>query len=335
MPNRYPHREPANPADSDAGASPRRSSAADDRPLGLGEAAEALGVHYMTAYRYVRTGVLEAHQSAGRWRVEPSAVHELQRSRRRGGRSSGANRSSHAPSHQGLTPHLRPTRHPSTDRWRPLLADRLLAGDEAGAWRIVDDAFAAGAELDQVYVDLVGGSLREVGDRWADGRATVADEHRASVVAMRVVGRLGPRAARPGRTRGTVVVGAAPGDRHALPSALLADLLRSRGLRVVDLGADTPPEHLADAAAGTDRLVAVGICATSEVDAAAADDLREAVRLVQERSAAPVLVGGAAAAGSDLATRAGADGSSSHATEALAWFESVASARSAAGRSVS
>src|SRR5690606_25583762 len=139
------------------------------------------------------------------------------------------------------------------------LVDRLIAGDEAGAWRTIDDALAAGADLDDVYLNLLAASLTEVGDRWEAGSATVADEHRASVVAMRLVGRLGPLARRPGRTRGTVVISAAPGDRHGLPTALLADLLRRRGLQVVDLGADTPAEFLALAAESADRLVAVGL----------------------------------------------------------------------------
>ena len=45
------------------------SSARRDETLSLHEAAEALGVHYMTAYRYVRLGVLPAHREGRSWRV--------------------------------------------------------------------------------------------------------------------------------------------------------------------------------------------------------------------------------------------------------------------------
>ena len=37
--------------------------------LSLNEVAEKLGVHYMTVYRYVRTGLLPAAKSGGTWRV--------------------------------------------------------------------------------------------------------------------------------------------------------------------------------------------------------------------------------------------------------------------------
>ena len=37
--------------------------------LSLQETAERLDVHYMTAYRYVRTGQLPARRERGEWRV--------------------------------------------------------------------------------------------------------------------------------------------------------------------------------------------------------------------------------------------------------------------------
>ncbi|HET7719678.1 MAG TPA: helix-turn-helix domain-containing protein, partial [Acidimicrobiales bacterium] len=43
----------------------------------LEEAAELLGVHYMTAYRYVRLGVLPAQKVGGTWQVQPQDVHRL------------------------------------------------------------------------------------------------------------------------------------------------------------------------------------------------------------------------------------------------------------------
>ena len=41
----------------------------DAGTLSLRECAERLGVHYMTAYRYVRTGMLAAVKQGTEWRV--------------------------------------------------------------------------------------------------------------------------------------------------------------------------------------------------------------------------------------------------------------------------
>ena len=54
-------------------------AAAVDRnaTIGLREAADRLGVHYMTAYRYVRSGRLAAHKSGDEWRVRTADLDAL------------------------------------------------------------------------------------------------------------------------------------------------------------------------------------------------------------------------------------------------------------------
>ena len=45
--------------------------------LSVSEAAERLGVHYMTAYSYVRTGRLDARREGAQWRIRRRAVDQL------------------------------------------------------------------------------------------------------------------------------------------------------------------------------------------------------------------------------------------------------------------
>ncbi|HCN09685.1 MAG TPA: DNA-binding protein, partial [Lentisphaeria bacterium] len=47
--------------------------------LSLREAADELGLHYMTVYRYVRTGLLPATMDGGMWRVTVADLRNLQR----------------------------------------------------------------------------------------------------------------------------------------------------------------------------------------------------------------------------------------------------------------
>ena len=248
----------------------------DDAPdVSLREAADHLGVHYMTAYRHVRTGRLPAELVEGHWRVRRRDLTRTE------------------PRPAG--------RRPTAAR----LADRLVAGDEGGAWSLVEGALAGGRGPVDVHLDLLAGAMRLVGDRWAEGTTTVDEEHRATAVCHRLVGRLGPRFVRRGRNRGAVLLAAAPGDTHALPVALAADVVRQAGWSVVDLGGSVPADAVAGAAAGTDRLVAVGMCASTTgqepVLAEAVSAVRDAVPGV------PVLVGGGAA-DAGLAERLGVDG---------------------------
>jgi len=251
------------------------------RSVSLQEAADALGVHYMTAYRYVRTGRLAASRAGIEWRVDVRDIARLKAGPR--------------PVHRG----------PGPRRWAvDQMADRLVAGDEKGVWGLVDAALASGADPTGVHLDLLCPALHAIGERWEGGLLSVADEHRASVVAQRVVGRLGPLFSRPGRSRGSVIVGAAPGERHALPGAILADELRGAGFDVVDLGADTPAESFVAAAADAPRLTAVLVGATTPRDRA----VRRVVAAVRGVTDAAVLAGGAGLPDEDAALALGADG---------------------------
>jgi MerR family transcriptional regulator, light-induced transcriptional regulator len=272
------------------------------RRIGLREAAERLGVHYMTAYRYVRTGQLPAERDGAQWTVAVTDLRRVTSGRRT------------------------PARHRSARAERPArLVDRLVAGDEAGAWKVVEGALASGSDPADVYLDVLVPALRSIGDGWERGNLTVADEHRASAVAARIIGRLGPRFARRGRTRGTVVLGAPPGEQHGLPGAILADVLRVAGFEPLDLGANTPALSFAETALGADRLVAVVIGATTLSREAA---VRKVVLTLRRAEVtAPVLLGGAAIVDADHAGKLGADGFSGHdAVAAVAAVEAAAAA---------
>jgi len=136
--------------------------------LTLHQAADELGVHYMTAYRYVRTGMLDAAKVGGTWRVDRGALEQLVA----GGATGPVAPGQRAP-------------------WSARLESRLLAGDARGAWEVIDAAMTAGADLDEVYVDVLSPAMVSIGDRWERGEIDVAIEHRASGLATRIVGRLG------------------------------------------------------------------------------------------------------------------------------------------------
>jgi excisionase family DNA binding protein len=251
--------------------------------ISLREAADRLGVHYMTAYRYVRTGRLPAVREGAEWRVAPADL---------------------AAVHVGAA---RPgSRRGSRTAARTRLRSRLLAADEAGAWAVVESTLAAGATPAEVHLRVLGPALVDIGTQWAAGDLTVAEEHRASAVATRVIARLGPHFARRGRKRGSVLVGAVAGERHALPGAMLVDLLRGAGFDAVDLGADTPADSFVEAAAVTPRLVALVLGAFL---AGRHDALAHTVgRLRAAGVEAPVLVGGRGVTSLEDARALGADG---------------------------
>ncbi|HLH28750.1 MAG TPA: B12-binding domain-containing protein, partial [Acidimicrobiales bacterium] len=115
-----------------------------------------MGVHYMTIYRYIRTGRLPARKVGGEWQVDAAEVDRLR-------------------------PGPAPRKPGGGHRWVPArLEQRLLAGDEPGAWAVVESALTAGAEPSDVHLHLLAPALRSIGEGWRRGELDVADEHRAS-----------------------------------------------------------------------------------------------------------------------------------------------------------
>ncbi len=256
------------------------------REYTLNEVAERLGVHYMTAYRYVRTGRLWAHQRGAQWHVDEGDLELFEKSL--------SVKNEATPSSTRRTP------RPSIDR----LVARLMAGDEPGCWTIVQEFQSGGATAKGVYLDLFVPAMRTIGERWSLGQITVAAEHRASAVMHRLIGRMGPQFRPRGPRRGSVIVGAPSGELHGLPIALAADLLRSTGFTVVDLGADVPGDAFAACAHDLDDLVAVAISVTASQHRTSTARVIEALR--RSHVKAPIFIGGAGVGERD-AVRVGAD----------------------------
>ncbi len=272
---------------------------ADAPTLSLREAAERLDVHYMTVYRYVRLGMLPARKEGAAWVVDTADVDEF------------------------ASPPATPQPGRRSADWGARLRARLVAGDERGSWGVVEAALASGLTPVDVYEDVLQPVMTDIGDAWALGHLDVADEHRASAVAARIVGRLGPRFARRGRSRGTVVTATPAGDLHGLGLAVVADLLRGARFEVVDLGPNTPPESLARAVAEANRLVAVAISAHNPDGG---DDVLAAVAASRRAAGgALVVVGGPAIDGPDHAAALGADGYAPSGRAAVALVEDLVS----------
>jgi methanogenic corrinoid protein MtbC1 len=170
------------------------------------------------------------------------------------------------------------------------LRELMETGDEARAWDLL---VAAGAHTEPLRAQqqLIAPALRETGRRWADGEGTIAQEHIATVVAMRLVSRLGTPTRR-GRRAGTVIVACPPGDTHTLATAFFANLVRGEGAEVIDLGRVAGPEQILQAAQRADGGVSVALAVSAPGLEDATRTLVRAIRNQPKINA--VIVGGVA-----------------------------------------
>jgi excisionase family DNA binding protein len=257
--------------------------------LTLEEAAERLGVHYMTAYRYVRQGKLSATRVKGVWQVSPQAIEEFrQRLNERKERPRTGDDSRR------------------TGDYVNELHACLVNADAGGAWGVLQRAIDAGGEIGNVYLEILAPAMARIGEEWSRGEIDIAIEHQATAIATRLVGQMSPRFVRRGRRRGEVLIGGPSGERHALALAMLGDLLRLEGYDVFDLGADTPANSFVHAASKINNLTAVGVSVTTtESVEGAIDVVRTLRRAIGDE--VPVVLGGSAISGPDHAREIGAD----------------------------
>ncbi|MFZ8877021.1 MAG: cobalamin-dependent protein [Ilumatobacteraceae bacterium] len=271
-----------------------------DEGLTLHEAAAELGVHYMTAYRYVRLGQLDAVKRSGTWRVSRA---ELDRFR--------------------AEPAEEPAERAPRGRvdWGQRMHSRLVAGDAGGAWSVIESALAAGSTPARVYTEVISPALVNIGERWAAGELDISVEHRATGIVQRIIGRLGPQFVRRGRSRGSVVIGAPSGERHGLVVSMLSDLVRAAGWEVSDIGADSPASSFVSAARET-RSAAVVVSVTL---ADSLESCRDTVLAIREAEPdMPVIVGGRGIASRAVAASVGADHHSAGLDDLLDLLDQVA-----------
>jgi len=129
----------------------------------------------------------------------------------------------------------------------PGLADEFLRlvgeGDEYGAVEMVGELLDGGVAPQRILIDLIAGTQARVGELWAANEWSVAREHAATAISERAVAAVAARTnVRP--TRGRVTIACVDGEWHALPTRLLAEMLRMDGWRVDFLGANVPGPHL-------------------------------------------------------------------------------------------
>jgi len=220
----------------------------------LREAADALGVHYQTAYAWVRQGTLPARKTGRGYEVSDDDVSALAERRASG------------------TPPRPEVRVRDWSVQAGRLYDAIVSGDETLA-RHEFERLAAGVPLIDLCERVISPALRRVGDQWAAGELTIATEHRASAICERLIA---PRLHQPpGRPRGIAVTATPPGERHGLPALMAAACLREDRWLVHHLAADLPVADVIGMAVDTGADLVVLSCATTQTARVARRAARE------------------------------------------------------------
>lgn len=167
----------------------------------------------------------------------------------------------------------------------------LRLGDAAMAELIAVDAVAQGMAVADLYVDVIGPALAEVGHQWERGAMSIADEHLATGIAydvMRLVSRTATT--HPRRSRERVLLAAVGSESHVTGLRMIGDLAEGAGFDVRYLGAAVPVHTLAPVVA-KHRPELVGLSVTMPRSAGVLDEALDEV-LASGHAPRGILIGG-------------------------------------------
>jgi excisionase family DNA binding protein len=141
---------------------------------------------------------------------------------------------------------------------------------------------------------LCSGLLTEIGERWANGKMTCAQEHamsRSLEVAIAKIAHQFPVSP----TAPTMILACPPGERHTLGLTMVELVLRERGFKVQFLGADVPAHDIVEQVRKARPVgVGLGASACARPSGELAEPARTVAQACQEVGAKFFLGGGAA-----------------------------------------
>ena len=121
----------------------------------------------------------------------------------------------------------------------------LRAADSAAAESVIRDALDVNLSPGQIQEEVIAPALWLIGELWSRGEISVADEHAATEISLRVLA-LQREAQRVARARSShrVMLATPPGEQHVVALRMVDSLLLAAGYEVTMLGADVPADAL-------------------------------------------------------------------------------------------
>jgi trimethylamine corrinoid protein len=128
-------------------------------------------------------------------------------------------------------------------------AEAIIESDEDAALEVVQKAEAEGADLVGLLQNGFSAGMREVGDRFGMGEVFLPELIFASEVMKQVSEEIETKLDGVAmQKRGLMILGTVEGDVHDIGKGIVASLLKTNGVEVVDIGREMPAEEFVNKA---------------------------------------------------------------------------------------
>jgi methanogenic corrinoid protein MtbC1/DNA-binding XRE family transcriptional regulator len=126
------------------------------------------------------------------------------------------------------------------------LLDYMKIGDSIGSIYVIDEALSNNLRPSEIYINIIGKALDEVGKLWHQGVITVAHEHLSSQMAAHLIEIVYQKSYKLSSNGFKAVVTTPVGEKHWVGAKMFANLLLLNGWKVDYLGTETPAKDLSE-----------------------------------------------------------------------------------------
>ena len=120
----------------------------------------------------------------------------------------------------------------------------ILEGSAERANQVIDQGLAGGVIPSKLYLEVLMPVQVDIGARWHRGEVTIPQEHIATQITLRQMGRLRSMLKTRLKLGLKAVVSSVEGDQHFIGAQAVSDFLVVDGWEVDFLGADIPTDHM-------------------------------------------------------------------------------------------
>ena len=169
----------------------------------------------------------------------------------------------------------------------------IVEADEDMAMEALADAEAEGLDLVELLSDGYSAGMKELGDLFGMGEIFLPELIFATEVMKTVSAEIeGKMDMSDVKSAGTLVIGTVEGDVHDIGKGIVASLVKTNGITVVDLGREVPAQNFVDAAIEHNAEF-VGSSALLTTTMTVQKDIEDALKEAGIRDKVKTMVGGA------------------------------------------
>jgi trimethylamine corrinoid protein len=169
----------------------------------------------------------------------------------------------------------------------------IVEADEDMAMEALADAEAEGLDLVELLSDGYSACMKELGDLFGMGEIFLPELIFATEVMKAVSAEIeGKMDMSEVKSAGTLVIGTVEGDVHDIGKGIVASLVKTNGITVIDLGREVPAQNFVDAAIEHNAEF-VGSSALLTTTMTVQKDIEDALKEAGIRDKVKTMVGGA------------------------------------------